>query len=161
MYFDYDTALECAFDLEALQGSNFFSLLSCEAKAEFSDLDVPLDDVCHYLQTASYSRDPSTSTHFEEFVDDTPSVPTKQSEVHKPKGYFIALPLPARLIGSLTPEERYAKVRRYKEKRARRTWSKKINYGCRKRVADNRLRIKGRFVTKEQAKSISGETYTE
>jgi hypothetical protein len=160
MYFDNDTALECSFDLEALQGSNF---LTSGAKAEFSDLDVPLDDVCHYLQTASYSRDHSSSTHFEEFVDDTPSVPrpSKQSEVHMPTSYFVALTKPARLIGRLTPEERYAKIRRYKEKRARRTWSKKINYGCRKRVADNRLRIKGRFVTKEQAKSISGNRESE
>jgi hypothetical protein len=32
--------------------------------------------------------------------------------------------------------------------RKRRIWKKKINYDCRKKVADNRLRIKGKFVTR-------------
>lgn len=49
-------------------------------------------------------------------------------------------------IGKLTVDERLAKVRRYIEKRNRRKWMKKVSYDCRKHVADNRLRIKGRFV---------------
>jgi len=49
-------------------------------------------------------------------------------------------------IGKLTVDERLAKVRRYIEKRNRRKWMKKVSYHCRKHVADNRLRIKGRFV---------------
>ena len=53
------------------------------------------------------------------------------------------------MIGKLTAKERKVKIAIYKEKRQRRIWSKKINYDCRKRVADNRLRIKGRFVTKD------------
>ena len=32
-----------------------------------------------------------------------------------------------------------------------RVWKKKVNYNCRKEVADKRLRIKGKFVTIEQA----------
>jgi hypothetical protein len=31
--------------------------------------------------------------------------------------------------------------------RKKRIWRKKINYDCRKKVADNRLRVKGKFVT--------------
>jgi len=54
-------------------------------------------------------------------------------------------------IGTLTPEERQQKIERYREKRKRRVWEKKIAYDCRKRVADNRLRIKGRFITKDEA----------
>jgi hypothetical protein len=49
-------------------------------------------------------------------------------------------------IGKLTLDERLVKVRRYIEKRYRRKWLKKVSYDCRKTVADNRLRIKGRFV---------------
>lgn len=56
-----------------------------------------------------------------------------------------------RKIGTLTVTERRAKVEKYLEKRKKRTWCRKINYDCRRRVADNRLRIKGRFVTREQA----------
>jgi hypothetical protein len=60
----------------------------------------------------------------------------------------------ARKIGTLTPEERRAKIEKYLEKRKRRTWNKRVNYDCRKKVADNRLRIKGRFVTRDQAFSM-------
>jgi len=54
-------------------------------------------------------------------------------------------------IGTLTLSERRAKIEKYLEKRKKRTWSRRINYDCRKRVADSRLRIKGRFVTRDQA----------
>ncbi len=35
--------------------------------------------------------------------------------------------------------------------RKKRIWKKKVSYDCRKKVADGRLRIKGKFVTREQA----------
>ena len=54
-------------------------------------------------------------------------------------------------VGTLSYEERQTKLQRYREKKKNRVWCKKINYNCRKKVAENRLRIKGRFVTKEQA----------
>ena len=43
--------------------------------------------------------------------------------------------------------ERSLKIERYKNKK--RNWQKKIAYDCRKRVADTRLRIKGRFISKK------------
>ena len=49
-------------------------------------------------------------------------------------------------IGIYTPSERAALLRRFREKRRRRVWYKKVRYGCRKNLADRRLRIKGRFV---------------
>lgn len=54
-------------------------------------------------------------------------------------------------IGPLTIHERRLKIERYLEKKKKRTWIKKIHYDCRKRVADNRLRVKGRFVTRSKA----------
>jgi hypothetical protein len=58
-------------------------------------------------------------------------------------------------IGPLSREERNAKISRYLAKRQRRVWTHKVIYSCRKKVADTRIRVKGRFVTKEQARAIS------
>ncbi|KAG5191567.1 hypothetical protein JKP88DRAFT_295684 [Tribonema minus] len=49
-------------------------------------------------------------------------------------------------IGIYTAQEREAIIARFKAKRLRRVWRKKIRYNCRKNLADKRLRIKGRFV---------------
>lgn len=58
-------------------------------------------------------------------------------------------------VGTLTPAQRREKILRFLEKRARRSFSKKISYHCRKRVADGRLRIKGRFITSAQAAALT------
>lgn len=54
-------------------------------------------------------------------------------------------------IGGLPFEKRRIKLLKYLDKKKRRVWQKKVNYDCRKKVADCRLRIKGKFVTLEQA----------
>ena len=53
-------------------------------------------------------------------------------------------------VGPISAEERRLKIKRFMEKRSKRTWGKKIVYDCRKLVADHRLRVKGRFVAKLQ-----------
>ena len=58
---------------------------------------------------------------------------------------------PLKPVGPLTHEERHLKLMKFQEKRKRRTWRKRVSYSRRKKVAENRYRIKGRFVTKEQA----------
>lgn len=45
----------------------------------------------------------------------------------------------------LTPEERAAKIERYRAKRKARNFDRPISYQCRKKVADNRPRVRGRF----------------
>lgn len=65
-----------------------------------------------------------------------------------------------RKVGALTVEERKRKVDKYLMKRKTRSWGRKISYDCRKRVADSRLRVKGRFVTKEQAFKLLDGTIT-
>jgi hypothetical protein len=54
--------------------------------------------------------------------------------------------------------QRKEKIQKYLKKRENRIWQKKISYDCRKKVADRRLRVKGRFVTKEQAFALLGAT---
>jgi hypothetical protein len=45
-------------------------------------------------------------------------------------------------------ETRETKIERYRLKKSRRIWGRKICYDCRKKVADGRERINGRFVKK-------------
>ena len=55
------------------------------------------------------------------------------------------------MVGPLTQTQRMEKIRRFKLKRKMMHASKRFKYVCRRRVAEKRLRIQGRFVTKEQA----------
>ncbi|GMF65860.1 unnamed protein product [Phytophthora lilii] len=49
-------------------------------------------------------------------------------------------------IGSYSPAARKLRLQKFHEKRKNRTWKKSIKYDCRKKLADDRPRIKGRFV---------------
>jgi len=83
------------------------------------------------------------------------SLPAEVEEYINNSKIFNQIKAPViKRIGTLTVEERKIKIDKYLEKRKRRTWNKRVNYDCRKKVADNRLRIKGRFVTKDQAFSM-------
>jgi hypothetical protein len=170
MYFDNDNPLDFGIDyaLDAMQEgrervNSFAYQFSFDNEVGLPSLhsDMQFEAVCPYLLSTSfpYSSGNSASTHYEELEEDPTPIPSKSTrDETRPPSYFYSIPqhLPAKQIGSLTAEQRLSKIKRYKEKRERRVWSKKINYCCRKRVADNRLRVKGRFVTKEQAKTLSG-----
>lgn len=54
-----------------------------------------------------------------------------------------------RFVGAYSPESRKKRIARFLEKRKRRIWQKKVKYDVRKSFADSRMRIKGRFVKKE------------
>ena len=70
--------------------------------------------------------------------------------------------MPADYIGAYSPQSRRARIERFLEKRSRRVWTKKVKYDVRKNFADSRLRVKGRFVKKEdeelmrELKDLSG-----
>ena len=65
------------------------------------------------------------------------------------------------MIGPLTAKERIFRVQRYLTKKRNKWLTKKHSYVCRKQVAEKRLRIKGRFVTRDQAFEILGMTQDE
>ncbi|CAD8121563.1 unnamed protein product [Paramecium sonneborni] len=58
---------------------------------------------------------------------------------------------------SLKEMARKQKVKRYLEKKHNRTYEKKVHYHIRQKVAEERLRIKGRFVTWGQALKMLNE----
>ncbi|OIW09164.1 hypothetical protein TanjilG_11302 [Lupinus angustifolius] len=49
-----------------------------------------------------------------------------------------------------SPEEKKVRIQRYRTKRNQRNFKKKIKYACRKTLADNRPRIRGRFAKNEE-----------
>jgi hypothetical protein len=52
-------------------------------------------------------------------------------------------------IGAYTREERQILIEKFRAKKKRRVWRKQIKYDCRKRLADTRPRVKGRFVSRK------------
>lgn len=52
--------------------------------------------------------------------------------------------------------DRRRRVERYLEKRRMKTWNKKICYNCRQKVAEERLRVKGRFIAHKKVMEMLG-----
>mmetsp|Transcript_12733 Transcript_12733/g.19094 ORF Transcript_12733/g.19094 Transcript_12733/m.19094 type:complete len:388 (+) Transcript_12733:1014-2177(+) len=52
-------------------------------------------------------------------------------------------------VGAYSPDSRKLRIERFLSKRDHRVWVKKVKYDVRKNFADSRLRVKGRFVKKE------------
>ena len=63
------------------------------------------------------------------------------------------IPIPLRnddiRIGVYTKSERRERIEKFRAKRSKRVYRKQVKYDCRKKLADTRPRIKGRFVTKK------------
>lgn len=58
-------------------------------------------------------------------------------------------------IGDYSPKARKALLAKFHEKRQRRVWKRKVRYDCRKDFANNRVRVKGRFVKKKEGDDSS------
>jgi len=66
-------------------------------------------------------------------------MPDELPPEHRPDGY----------VGYYSPEARTTRITVFLQRRRRRVWDHKIKYGVRKNFADRRLRVRGRFVRKE------------
>lgn len=61
-------------------------------------------------------------------------------------------------IGAYTKEERQVIIAKFRAKKMRRVWRKQIKYDCRKRLADTRPRVKGRFVSRKERENQEVES---
>ena len=134
----------------------------------------PKDDLSFYLPPADFEAfepgipfmiDPTMYQSFQEdikrfipsfdmfsgFMKDG-NIPEIKSPYPTPKN-IASYPTGVKL-GTISLEERRMKVKKFLEKRKRRIFKKRISYACRKRVADSRVRVKGRFITKQQASAL-------
>ncbi|MED6191470.1 hypothetical protein PIB30_000571 [Stylosanthes scabra] len=57
-------------------------------------------------------------------------------------------------VGRYSAEERKERISKYRAKRSQRNFNKTIKYACRKTLADNRPRIRGRFARNDEASDI-------
>jgi CCT motif len=63
-------------------------------------------------------------------------------------------PRVAGYVGVYSPEARKERIARFLAKRDKRVWTKKVKYDVRKNFADSRVRVKGRFVKKEDEATL-------
>jgi hypothetical protein len=108
----------------------------------------PLDS---YSQIEAYHSSPRFEEPCSESTNDEFGSSEKKEEKRATMVSQTGTAEPKPLIGKLTFAQRQAKLERFRAKRLRRVWSRRINYDCRKKVADSRIRYKGRFVKKEDS----------
>jgi hypothetical protein len=135
--FFFDMCLN-GWDFESSEANEFYQGLPLR-KMSGVLLDLPIADLCD-------SSSESTGLGVEETVTESPQAPAAA-----PVQYQV---VSREFIGTLTLKQRQEKLHRYHEKKRRRNWSRRIKYDCRKKVADNRVRVKGRFVSKAKAEEL-------
>mmetsp|Transcript_6975 Transcript_6975/g.12762 ORF Transcript_6975/g.12762 Transcript_6975/m.12762 type:complete len:158 (-) Transcript_6975:1508-1981(-) len=141
--FTFNTTLD-DWHLESTEVREFYQCAPIRKNSAAGDLlDLPLAELC-----STPSESTRGSLGFDELIIEQPApLPVVSIATY--------LPVAREFIGTLTQQQRQEKLRRYLEKKQRRVWAKRIKYDCRKKVADNRVRVKGRFVSKAKAEELS------
>lgn len=110
------------------------------------------------FEVASAVSEPMASSQevFHSLVSPSSTASRSVSRAKARQRPIMPLPSPRRCtrtsgrkVGAYSPENRRKRIKQYLEKRKRRVWTKKIKYNVRKTFADSRLRVKGRFISKE------------
>lgn len=104
------------------------------------------------------AQEPDEEESSSEAAPRKPQVPSQEESDYTSSGSEKGNRYGERRVGPLFESERRRRVLRYLRKKHNKAFMKKFVYGCRKQVAEKRLRIKGRFVTKPQAFEILGLT---
>ena len=102
-------------------------------KREKKQADMELEEAHEYIQGSGRPRTWS-DPNLNQYVDDMGLL-----HVDRPDGW----------VGAYSPDSRKVRIERFLQKRNPRMWSKTIKYDVRKNFADSRLRVKGRFVRKQ------------
>lgn len=76
------------------------------------------------------------------------------------RGGYAAVPIHAHdkegKVGQYTYAQRRAIIEKFRNKKRNRIWKKQIKYVCRKKLAETRPRVKGRFVSRTEPKDEQG-----
>ncbi|KAI3862463.1 hypothetical protein MKX03_011551 [Papaver bracteatum] len=78
--------------------------------------------------------------------------------IYNVKNNILASPYERTLtVGNCTTDERMLKLSRYRIKKAKRNFGRTIKYACRKALADNQPRVRGRFAKTEETDIPKGK----
>lgn len=130
------------------------------------NVDILVDNLLHGIVTSNEASDFFPSIPLSNAISVTSSTnvepvqPKTDEKVLSTSTVAVAGGLPNDIlnkdgrIGMYLPEERRIRIARFHAKRSNRIWRKRIKYDCRKKLADSRPRIKGRFVKRLETDEV-------